>query len=78
MTELLDRLKDKALYQTQSFIKGAWVAGKPWIEVTSPTNRAVLAQMTDVGAKAPRTPLTPPPRPSRRGRTRRSSNAPSW
>ena len=51
MTELLDRLKDKALLKTQSFINGAWVEGKPWIEVTSPSNRSVLAQMSDVGAK---------------------------
>ncbi|WP_440957458.1 NAD-dependent succinate-semialdehyde dehydrogenase [Oceanicaulis sp. LC35] len=51
MTELQDRLKDKALYQTQSFINGAWVKGEPWIEVTSPSNRSVLAQMTDVGAQ---------------------------
>jgi hypothetical protein len=36
MTELLDRLKDKALLKTQSFINGAWVEGEPWIEVTSP------------------------------------------
>jgi len=50
MTELKDRLKDPALLKTDSFINGQWVQGEPWMTVTSPIDRSVLAQVDDVGA----------------------------
>jgi len=51
MTMLADRLRDRALLKTDSFIKGRWVAGAPWIKVVNPSDRSELARLTDVGAE---------------------------
>ena len=45
----LDRLSDKSLFKTDSFINGAWVAGNSTFAVHNPSNRDLLAEVGDVG-----------------------------
>jgi len=47
---IADRLNDKSLYQTQSFINGAWVEGQNSLAITNPANGEVIADIGDVGA----------------------------
>src|SRR6056297_3654479 len=49
MTELKDRLNDKDLLRTDSYVNGAWTSGEGAFEVTNPADRSVLAQVADVG-----------------------------
>ncbi|MEQ8405460.1 MAG: NAD-dependent succinate-semialdehyde dehydrogenase [Oceanicaulis sp.] len=49
LTTLEDRLKDKSLLKTDSFIDGAWVGGETTFDVTSPADRALVAKVADVG-----------------------------
>lgn len=49
MTALIDRLSDKSLLQTGSYIDGAWVQGDGAFAVTNPADRSVLAEVSDVG-----------------------------
>ncbi|MED5548949.1 MAG: NAD-dependent succinate-semialdehyde dehydrogenase [Pseudomonadota bacterium] len=44
-----DRLTDKSLFRTESFIGGEWVAGSAVFEVTNPANNQVIATVGDVG-----------------------------
>lgn len=49
MTDLKDRLKDKSLLRTDSYVNGAWTAGEDRFAVTNPADRSVLAEVADVG-----------------------------
>lgn len=49
MTALIDRLKDKSLLRTDSYVNGAWVAGESAFKVTNPADRSVIAEVADVG-----------------------------
>ncbi|MGJ3233264.1 MAG: NAD-dependent succinate-semialdehyde dehydrogenase [Oceanicaulis sp.] len=49
LTTLEDRLKDKSLLKTESFIDGAWVGGDSTFDVKSPADRSLVAQVADVG-----------------------------
>lgn len=49
MTDLTDRLKDKSLLRTDSYVNGAWTAGEDRFAVTNPADRSVLAEVADVG-----------------------------
>jgi len=51
---IADRLNDKTLFQTQSFINGAWVKGEGAVAVTNPSNDEVIAEIGDVGAAGAR------------------------
>jgi succinate-semialdehyde dehydrogenase/glutarate-semialdehyde dehydrogenase len=51
---IADRLNDKTLFQTQSFINGAWVKGEGAVAVTNPSNDEVIAEIGDVGAAGTR------------------------
>jgi len=44
-----DRLTDKSLFRSESFIGGEWVAGASSFEVTNPANNQVIAEVGDVG-----------------------------
>lgn len=44
-----DRLTDKSLFRSESFIGGEWVAGSAAFEVTNPANNQVIATVGDVG-----------------------------
>ncbi|MCW5725221.1 MAG: NAD-dependent succinate-semialdehyde dehydrogenase [Maricaulaceae bacterium] len=46
----LERLKDKGLLKTQSFIGGGWAAGGARFAVANPATRQVIAEVDDVGA----------------------------
>ena len=50
MTALKDRLDDKDLLRTDSYINGAWAPGEGRFAVTNPADRSVLAEVADVGA----------------------------
>ena len=45
-----DRLKDKTLYRTASFINGAWVRGGGTKAILNPSNNEMIAEIGDVGA----------------------------
>ena len=49
MTALIDRLKDKSLLRTDSYVNGAWISGDRAFEVTNPADRSVIAEVADVG-----------------------------
>lgn len=46
----LDRLKDRSLFRTESYIGGRWETGASRFKVFNPANRAELAEIHDVGA----------------------------
>lgn len=50
----LDRLKDKSLFKTESYIDGQWVGGASRFSVSNPSNRELLADVADVGADGAR------------------------
>ncbi len=54
MTDLKDRLKDKSLFRTDSYVNGAWIAGEDRFAVTNPADRSVLAEVADVGGAGAR------------------------
>ncbi|MEN0652525.1 MULTISPECIES: NAD-dependent succinate-semialdehyde dehydrogenase [Hyphobacterium] len=47
----LDRLKDRALFRTESYIGGRWETGDSRFTVYNPANRGALAEVHDVGAE---------------------------
>lgn len=47
----LDRLKDRSLFRTESYIGGHWEAGDSRFKVHNPANRGELAEVHDVGAE---------------------------
>ncbi|MFP4520067.1 MAG: NAD-dependent succinate-semialdehyde dehydrogenase [Oceanicaulis sp.] len=49
LTTLEDRLKDKSLLKTESFIGGAWKGGDTTFEVKSPADRSLVKKVSDVG-----------------------------
>ena len=49
MSALSDRLKDKTLLRTQSYVDGAWVGGDDAFAVTNPADRSVIADIADIG-----------------------------
>ncbi len=49
MTALIDRLKDKSLLRTDSYVNGAWISGDRAFGVTNPADRSVIAEVADVG-----------------------------
>ncbi|XBQ16037.1 MAG: NAD-dependent succinate-semialdehyde dehydrogenase [Oceanicaulis sp.] len=49
LTTLEDRLSDKALLKTDSFIAGGWVGGEKRFAVNSPADRSRVAEVADVG-----------------------------
>jgi succinate-semialdehyde dehydrogenase/glutarate-semialdehyde dehydrogenase len=49
-----DRLKDKSLFRTESFIAGEWVAGQSGFQVSNPANNETIAEVGDVGAEGAR------------------------
>ena len=51
---IADRLKDKSLYCTSSFIDGAWVKGEGAKPVHNPSTNEVIAEIGDVGADGAR------------------------
>ena len=51
MTSLIDRLADKALFKTDSYIDGQWVGADEGFDVTSPSDRSHIARVSDVGAE---------------------------
>ena len=50
----LDRLQDKSLFKTNSYINGHWVSGASRFKVDNPANRETLAEVADVGAEGAR------------------------
>jgi succinate-semialdehyde dehydrogenase/glutarate-semialdehyde dehydrogenase len=46
---IADKLKDQALFRTESYIDGEWVGGATRFEVTNPADRSVIAAIPDVG-----------------------------
>ncbi len=54
MTTLSQRLKDPALFRTESFINGQWVRGETTFEVHNPADRGHLADVHDVGESGAR------------------------
>lgn len=44
-----DRLDDKSLFRTDSFIDGQWVSGEGGVDVLNPANNEVIATVGDVG-----------------------------
>ncbi len=54
MTALIERLNDRDLFKTHSFINGQWVDGDTAFAVTSPGDRSHLADVYDVGASGAR------------------------
>lgn len=46
----LDRLKDRSLFRTESYIGGRWETGDSRFRVHNPANRGELAEVHDVGA----------------------------
>lgn len=51
---IADRLNDKTLFQTQSFINGQWVKGEGAVAVTNPANDELIAEIGDVGSAGAR------------------------
>jgi succinate-semialdehyde dehydrogenase/glutarate-semialdehyde dehydrogenase len=51
MTNLSDRLSDKALFKTESYINGSWVGADAGFDVHSPSDRSHIASVSDVGAE---------------------------
>ncbi|WP_417484171.1 NAD-dependent succinate-semialdehyde dehydrogenase [Maricaulis salignorans] len=49
-----DRLKDKTLYRTASFIDGEWVQGEGAKPILNPANNEMIAEIGDVGADGAR------------------------
>ena len=49
-----DRLKDKSLYRTASFIDGSWVQGEGATRIVNPANNETIAELGDVGADGAR------------------------
>lgn len=47
----LDRLKDRSLFRTESYIGGRWETGDSRFKVHNPANRGELAEVHDVGAE---------------------------
>lgn len=47
----LDRLKDRSLFRTESYIGGRWETGDSRFRVHNPANRGELAEVHDVGAE---------------------------
>ncbi|MBI1234624.1 MAG: aldehyde dehydrogenase family protein [Alphaproteobacteria bacterium] len=47
----LDRLKDRSLFRTESYIGGRWETGGSRFKVHNPANRGELAEVHDVGAE---------------------------
>jgi succinate-semialdehyde dehydrogenase/glutarate-semialdehyde dehydrogenase len=54
VTTLSERLKNPALFKTESFINGQWATGVSTFEVTNPADRSPLADVHDVGEKGAR------------------------
>ena len=50
----LDRLEDKSLFKTDSYIDGQWVGGTDRFSVSNPANRELLGDVVDVGADGAR------------------------
>ncbi|MBR9825589.1 MAG: NAD-dependent succinate-semialdehyde dehydrogenase [Alphaproteobacteria bacterium] len=46
---LIDRLSDKTLLQTDSFVDGAWMSGERRFDVSNPADNSVIASVGDVG-----------------------------
>ncbi|WP_300543389.1 NAD-dependent succinate-semialdehyde dehydrogenase [Maricaulis sp.] len=55
---IADRLDDKTLLRSESFIGGQWVTGTSSFEVSNPANGEVIAEVGDVGAEGARQAVT--------------------
>ena len=47
---LLDRLSDKALLQTDSFIDGQWLSAESRFDISNPADNTIIASVSDVGS----------------------------
>lgn len=46
---LIERLADKSLLQTGSFVDGEWITGKDRFDISNPADNSVIADVADVG-----------------------------